>query len=70
MTVYNNDIIDFVIKKLENESNMLNLSVWEREHQINSMKDQIKDLEDMSEMNMKEIAVLKRAIDALLGMKK
>ena len=69
-----NDYIDFIISKLRSDVQVLELGVWNKQNEINAvknrMKDQVKDLEDITKSSLKEIAVLEHTITVLQGLKK
>lgn len=64
-----NDIIDFVNKKLKNELEMLDLSIWNNNNAIESLKNQIKDKKEQNKYLKKQIAMLEHSINILEGKK-
>jgi hypothetical protein len=63
------DMINFVIKKLDSEVKTLEMEQWADKETMEDMKNAIRDKEEAREFRYKEMAVLKNAIQILEDLK-
>lgn len=64
-----NDMIDFIIQKLEREIFIINMDIGERDKTIEEIKQSIRELQTINSKQAKEVSILEECINKLQEMK-